>query len=167
MRWATSAAPPATPTRMPPSVSVSAAASPLLPSNTTITCHPSGGHPRVSLQLQPRVRRRMGAEAAKGRRVPPALVGCPPACRRGPRGPWSPCAASSGCCRLPTVQCGSWTRVQCGWRCCGRMSSWCAKALWLTVKASQCGWPCGWRDGCVCGWRDGWACGSGGSHRHR
>ena len=37
----------------------------------------------------------------------------------------------------------------------GGMGGLCAKALWLTVKASQCGWPCGWRDGCVCGWL-GW-----------
>ena len=67
-----------------------------------------------------RVRRRMGEEAAKARRVPPALFGYPPACRRGPRGLWSPCAASSGCCRLPTVQVWLETRVRCDWPCCGR-----------------------------------------------
>ena len=52
---------------------------------------------------------------------------------------------------------------RCGWRhvcgaaggAAGGMGGWCAKALWLTVKASQRGWPCGWRDGYVCGWL-GW-----------
>ena len=106
----------------------------------------------------------MGAGRPRAGRVPPALFGCPPACRRGPRGPWSPCAASSGCCRLLTV---TRTAGVAGDACgaaggaAGGMGGWCAKALWLTVKASQCGWPCGWRDGCACGWPDGWVCGSG------
>ena len=54
-------------------------------------------------------------------------------------------------------------QCRCGWRrvcgaaggAAGGMGGWCAKALWLTVKASQRGWPCGWRDGYVCGWL-GW-----------
>ena len=152
MRWATSAAP----TRMPPSVSVSVAASPLLPSNTTITCHHPGGHPRVSLQLQPHTQPRAG-------RVPPALFGCPPACRRGPRGLWSPCAASSGCCRLPTVTRTGVAGDACAVRLAVLRAGCVVGVLRRCVQCvvQPCGWPCGWRDGCVCGWPDGWVCGSG------
>ena len=162
MRWATSAAP----TRMPPSVSVSVAASPLLPSNTTITCHPSrrpptSQPPAPATHTAARLGRRSQVRGGKGQASPTCPFWMSSSLPQRASRPFVTLR-----CIIRLLPSAHNARVA-GDACAVRLAVLRAGCVVGVLRrcvqcvVQPCGWPCGWRDGCVCGWPDGWVCGSG------